>query len=50
MEFQDIVNFLDISSDNKDLPKFVAKNGLKFLINQNEITMLINKVELKQQC
>ena len=25
MEFQKITNFLDINSDNKDLPKFVTK-------------------------
>ena len=25
MEFQRITNFLDITSDNKDLPKFVTK-------------------------
>ena len=50
MEFQKITNFLDINSDNKDLPKFVTKNGLKFMINQKEITMLIKKLELKLQC
>ena len=49
MEFQKITNFLDINSDNKDLPKFVTKNGLKFMINQKEITMLIKKLELKPQ-
>ena len=47
MEFQKIVNFLDTTSDNKDLPKFVTKNGLKFMINQKEITMLIKKLESK---
>ena len=50
MEFQKITNFLDITSDDKDLPKFVTKNGLKFMINQKEITMLIKKLELKLQC
>ena len=50
MEFQKITNFLDITSDNKDLPKFVTKNGLKFMIDQKEITMLIKKLELKHQC
>ena len=49
MEFQKITNFLDITSDNKDLPKFVTKNGLKFMINQKEITILIKKLELKLQ-
>ena len=50
MEFQKITNFLDITTDNKDLQKFVAKNGLKFIINHKEITMLINKLESKHQC
>ena len=50
MEFQKITNFLDISSDNKNLPRFVTKRGLKFMINQKEIKMLINKLELKHQC
>ena len=42
MEFQKITHFLNITSDNKDLPKFEFK-----LINQNETTMLIKKLELK---
>ena len=50
MEFQKIVNFLDTTSDNKDLPTFVTKNGLKFMINQKEIAMLIKKLESKHQC
>ena len=37
MEFQKIVNLLDTASDDKDLPGFVNKNGLKFIINQKEI-------------
>ena len=50
MEFKRITNFIDITSDNKDLPKFVTKNGLKFMINQKEIIIQINKLELKLQC
>ena len=50
MEFQKITNVLDITSDNKDLPKFVTKNGLKFIINQKEIMMLIKNLELRLQC
>ena len=50
MEFQKIVNFLHATSYDKYLPKFVTKNGLKFMINQKEITMLIKKLELKHQC
>ena len=40
MEFQKIVNFLDATSDNEDLWRFVTKNGLNFMINQKEIPML----------
>ena len=29
MEFQKIVNLLDITSDNKDLPKFVPKKWIE---------------------
>ena len=29
MEFQKITNFLDITSDNKDLPKFVTKTWIQ---------------------
>ena len=50
MEFQKIVHFLDTTSNDKDLPRFVTKNGLKFMINQKEISMLIKKLELKHQC
>ena len=28
MEFQKIINFLDITPDNKDLPKFVTKKWI----------------------
>ena len=50
MEFQKTTELLDITSDDKDLPKFVTKNGLKFMINEKKITMLIKKLELKLQC
>ena len=50
MEFQKIVNFLDKTFDNKDLPKFAIKNGLKFMINQKKIITQIKKLELKHQC
>ena len=35
MEFQKITNFLDINSDNKDLPKFVTKKWIE-VYNQSE--------------
>ena len=50
MEFQKITNFLDTTFDGKDLPRFVTKYGLKFMINQEEITMLIKKLDSKRQC
>ena len=50
MEFQKIVNFLDTTSDDKDLPRFATKNGLKFMINQEEIIMPTKKLELNNQC
>ena len=50
MEFQKIVNLLDTISDDKDLPRFVTKNGLKFMINQEEIIESTKKLELKHQC
>ena len=50
MEFQKVVNLLDITSDKKDLPKYVTKNGLKFMVNQKKITILTQKLELKNQC
>ena len=32
-EFQKIVIFLDITFDDKDLPRFVTKKWIKFMIN-----------------
>ena len=31
-----MVNFLDTPFDDRDLPKSVTKNGLKFMINQKK--------------
>ena len=54
MELQKIVNLVDATYEDKDLPEFVTKKkkkGLKFMINQEEkITMLTKKLELKHQC
>ena len=49
MEFQKIVNFLDTISGDKDLQRFVTKNGL-FMINLKKIITQIKKLELKHQC
>ena len=42
MEFQKITNFLDINSDNKDLPKFVTKKWIE-VYDQSEGNCDVNK-------
>ena len=42
MEFQKIINFLDITSDDKDLPRFVTKKWIK-VYDQSEKNYNINK-------
>ena len=42
MEFQKVANFLDINSDNKDLPKFVTKKWIE-VYDQSEGHYDVNK-------
>ena len=42
MEFQKLVNFLDTTSDNKDLPTFVVKKWIEFY-DQSEGYYNVNK-------
>ena len=42
MEFQNIVNFLDTTSDNKDLPKFFTKKWIE-VYDQSEGNYNVNK-------
>ena len=42
MEFQKIVNLLDITSDNKDLPKYVSKKWIA-VYDQSEKNYNLNK-------
>ena len=42
MKFQKITNFLDITSDNKDLPKFVTKKWIE-VYDQSEGNYDVNK-------
>ena len=42
MEFQKITNFLDITSDNKDLPKFVTKKWIE-VYDQSQGNYDVNK-------
>ena len=50
MKFQKFVNLLDMTSDDKDLSRFVTKYVLKLMINQEKITMVTKKLQLKLQC
>ena len=42
MEFQKIVNFLDTTSDDKDLPRFVTKKWIE-VYDQSEGNYNVNK-------
>ena len=42
MEFQKIANFLDINSDNKDLPKFFTKKWIE-VYDQSQENYDVNK-------
>ena len=48
MEFQKIANFLDTTSDDKDLPRFVTKKWIK-VYDQSEKNYNVNK-EIRHQC
>ena len=50
MEFQKIINLLDITSDDKDLPRYVTKKWIEVYHQSEKITTLIKKLELKHQC
>ena len=51
MEFQKIVNLLDTAPDDKEIYQdLLLKNGLKFMINQEDIIESTKKLELKHQC
>ena len=50
MEFQKIANFLDTTSDDKDLPRFVTKKWIKVYDQSEKKLTQIKKLELKHQC
>ena len=50
MEFQKIINLLEITSDDKDLPRFVTKKRIEVYDQSEKITVLTKKLELKYQC
>ena len=47
MEFQKIVNFLDPTSDNKNLPKFVTKNWVEVYDQSKENYDVKKEIRIK---
>ena len=45
MEFQKIVNFLDTTSDDKDLPRFVSKKWIEVYDQSEKITTQTEKLK-----
>ena len=50
MEVQKIINLLDITSDDKDLPRYVTKKWIE-VYDQSEKNYKVNKeIRIKHQC
>ena len=50
MEFKKISNFLDTTSDDKDLPRFLTKKWIE-VYDQSEGNCKVNKeIRIKRQC
>ena len=47
MEFQKIVNFLDTTSDDKDLPRFVTKKWIEFYGQSGGNYNVNNEIRIK---
>ena len=50
MKFQKIANFLDTTSDDKDLPRFFNKKWVEVYDESRENYNLIKELESKHQC
>ena len=50
MEFQKIINLLDVTSDNKELPRYITKKWIEVYDQSEKTTTSIKKLELKHQC
>ena len=50
MEFRKIVNLRDITSDNKDLPRYVTKKWIEVYDQSEKKYNRNKKLELKHQC
>ena len=49
MEIKKIVNLLDTTSDDKDLPRFVTKKWIEVYDQSEKIAMLAKTLELRLQ-
>ena len=47
MEFQKIINLLNITSDDKDLPRYVTKKWIKNTINQKKNYSVNKEIRIK---
>ena len=47
MEFQKITNFLDTTSDDKDLPRFVTKKRIEIYDQSENNAILTKKIRIK---
>ena len=50
MKFQKIINLLDTTSDDKDLPIFVTKKWIEVHDQSEKFTTLTKKLGLNYQC
>ena len=50
MEFQKIINLLDTTSDNKDLPRYATKQWIEIYDQLEKTIILTKKSELRHQC
>ena len=50
MKFQKIVNLLDTTSDDKDLPRFVTKKWIKVNAHSEGNCNLNKEIKIKNQC
>ena len=48
MKFQKITNFLDITSDNKDLPKFATKKSIEVYDQSQGIYDINKEIRIKK--
>ena len=50
MEFQKIINLLDITSDDKDLPRYVTKKWIEVYDQSDKNYSVDKEIKVKHQC